>query len=1395
MTEANADGRAEIFKNLNIYAATRHSMAGLSHGSVTALHDIVNANLQQEIDSRLGRYQPGTKGQMAAGDEAEAMSITYDPTNLGRGGRNAAISDYQKGQLRFIDQRILRGLGLATKRIADDMPIRLVDQSIELQISREALAKATEDLGPRAQMVMRSVIRNIDDAIKYPDLNIMEYNPLVSGPYAETLTDLNKQIKDVVRSLSKNDVKRVETFVNLFDGIRNNMADLEVLNEALMEIQALSNTFSHRSPEFRNATQEILDRVPTKFGITFDNYFTNKMINVNTVPGLMGRIEAHKLVLRNLRDELSQDFTWYDDFVENHKGYQMLQTNTVDQELADMYAARLAEKKAQTPNFLNFWQRTVDRLNLLQNRLFVPLALFSGAWAYHIAINEGTLSTLRNGFGKTYDAKLVASIAKHATNETHIGGFVTRLTDKWDMAINNKLLKIDEGNAVANVASRSLNGALNLIKLAKGTHEVASGLLMGFDRMMLAGMDKAELDRMIGNFVDQVVMEDGQIDKMSVDHTSSTFDANAIDRHAKQLVYGVENGVRTVSHVFRNRTFSSANAGDLGYVTALHEVLRGLHNDALSGPVSKFYYDQIYNAGAEGLSKDELALMTPKEVLARGAKKFESPEDWDRLTSQVKQFAYEHINSFSPEYRAAFARDRELLGDAHTERDPVTGARLNDPHRDWAKALAFQSMHSTSGLDQATGNRIIHAGLVEQFGKTSVEPDSELLKLFTTDEGPAEIPQGLEPKNIPHYGFAKKDLGSTGIDKPGFLAKVTDLGHQKVFGPIANYLVRDPLYLLEYHMEMESLRKLGVYSEQEMQTMAAVRASQKMIRFVHNPLDKMVIEENMRAVAPFYFAQNQAMRRAWRLFDEDPGAFERYLKVSLGVTNWVSINTKNGQEPVFMIPGSQIVGWLAGHTPLNYLHNNYINGLEHSLGMAIGGTPGTVSPMFITGATFSASGIAGNLTRPSWGPIAIVSGAAAKWGLQELHWSVTHHAARVINTIIGPSSAYGIGSEADPSAIGRAATAALMTKINPEHNSTAISTILSAMNNLADMKYKDFYNQTVEEIKKRYGLNDAEFRQRILSSPANIRYLSGIAAGKFDTYMKTHSGEFINNATNAATTLLVGKMVFAIGSPVSPIITQSFSKSKEFSALLAQTKIVDGKKVPRYSYSEALNEYVTLYPNNYMDLVSRYADPFGQWPSTKATADLIQNHKGIVQQYPIAAPYLQESNGAYDPNARNPILGLHLARYDSPQEYADALLVKSGQEYYNYVIKPEYANDTRGIKQAAISWGILNNPTWLQYHTGVMYTSHAIDALNQMTAMVNDKSVFFNGATGREGYRELIGIANQGLAEYQSKKTNSARGEFVYRWYNQMTTLAANNPQYSSFILNVMQPFLERTNM
>lgn len=1410
--ESTPAERNILFDKLSYFATARRMTAGLDTAITQELQPTMMKMAWEKVQDMVGLDESGSAGAMVVGDPD--LSETYDLNDPNAGAKISAVRTGQLATKYFPNPRSLRGLAVMSKKIASTVPTELVDRSILFHASDDMI----HDMAGFLKPAMGDVRHRLEELADTPERDVIGRSRDATAGYRAALGEAHEMLD---AHAATEGIDSVTTYTNAFNMVRQRALDLEHVQSLVGERDLAIRTYPRGSSDLANEMARINGELPTAIGIG-----DITQMNPAIVRRLTGQVAAFNSVGRIFADQLSEDNTYYDDIVQAEKDYQkhVLENPNAPTEVTERYARLFAEAAQKNSKFLNPWQRSVDWMNQLLSRTWVPAALFSGAWSFHIAVSEGTLNTMRNGFGNTYDSMLLSRIAKHASGETMYGGILTRLTDKMindGMTVNDSFLARDEGGHVAKVVTKALHSVDSLQRAARflgagyaidAAHQAVSGTIMGFERMALAGMDNAQRLRMMDDFVDEVVNQDGGLPNMRINHVGSTFSGDGkMNTAGKKLVYGIaDNGAPTVSHMFVNKSFHYIDSDSPGYVTALHDVLRYQKSDEIEGPLTKQLYDRVYAAGKEGLTPEQVDTMDERAILKRGATNFRTDEQFNALQKELEDSALEKIKAIRPEDRARFDRSSRVLSSdkAPLEED---GSRSEDPLRHWAHVAAHDVTHSVSGIAKAAKetSNVIHPDLLSQFGDHEVDDVQPFAKKV------AELDDGTEPKNIPSRDFVNhKGLEYKGLDHLHFINTLSDFGHQYIFGPIANNLVRDPLYLLEYHLEMERLRALpaGYFTKEEMVVQAETNASMKMIRFVHNPLDKMVIEENMRVVAPFYFAQNQAIRRAFRLMHDDPGAFEKYLKMSLGVTNWVSASTKNGTEPLIHIPGSQVVGWMASKFPANlgFFHNPFAHELFNNLGFSISGSPGSVSSMVPTGAIGGVNGILGNITRPSWGPLLTMPAEAAEALGKEIPWMqqlTKQILAPFIHDLLGPNADNaGMAGQIDPSSVFRATEALIEGTTNPTANASFMSTYLLTMQNGADNLYSKFVDQATVAALKKYTSengkplpNTAKNRELLLHNGAAARFISGEAGEAFSKWMSQPSNyqNFLHDAKAAAVTMSVAKVAATLGSPFAPSVQETFSKIPEFEKILASTVT---KTNPNGAYYQAVAKFTAEYPSHYLDLASRSTDIYGPWPETKETLDFTGKYPDLVKKYPYAAAFLMNPNKPYDINGYSALTSLGFRQQDTPQEFITAMNVKAGEEYYDNVLKPEYGTNYSGLKQAAIKYGVVSNPAWLASHSGAQYVYDDGQELSQMDAMVNDKSVsnaVFGGGNEREGFKWFVDYTKQAVKEYGDKTTNSQREEFAYNWYN-TTAALAKNPEYAkyaSFITNVMAGILDRSNL
>lgn len=104
------------------------------------------------------------------------------------------------------------------------------------------------------------------------------------------------------------------------------------------------------------------------------------------------------------------------------------------------------------------------------------------------------------------------------------------------------------------------------------------------------------------------------------------------------------------------------------------------------------------------------------------------------------------------------------------------------------------------------------------------------------------------------------------VPAKGLLVKITNLGFKKVIDPIVNGLAREPLYLMhvaDAYARMAPRIAKGWLTEDQALRIAQTQGSLSMLPQIHNTALRNQFAQLARNFLPFYFAQEQALRRAF----------------------------------------------------------------------------------------------------------------------------------------------------------------------------------------------------------------------------------------------------------------------------------------------------------------------------------------------------------------------------------------------------------------------------------------------------------------------------------------------------------------------------------------------------
>jgi len=251
----------------------------------------------------------------------------------------------------------------------------------------------------------------------------------------------------------------------------------------------------------------------------------------------------------------------------------------------------------------------------------------------------------------------------------------------------------------------------------------------------------------------------------------------------------------------------------------------------------------------------------------------------------------------------------------------------SDLHEQFAKGKSIQQAYdNVRALEEKrlrdvnyqpyARERKLLAGYQEDPAKFAADRTDSTLNLFVGADGKTvnkdflqKIANGEKPtlNAIRNLEVEAKPLAVAGqryTQMPGenLQQRVTNFGFHHVIDPIINNLSREPLFFNHVKNEMRSLQfalESGKLDEGEALRIAMTRASFSMVPQIHNTALKTQFSVLARNYLPFWFAQEQAMRRAGSLIATNPAALRQYQLIQQGLNDpgFVEVDS-NGQKHI-----------------------------------------------------------------------------------------------------------------------------------------------------------------------------------------------------------------------------------------------------------------------------------------------------------------------------------------------------------------------------------------------------------------------------------------------------------------------------------------------------------------
>ena len=663
------------------------------------------------------------------------------------------------------------------------------------------------------------------------------------------------------------------------------------------------------------------------------------------------------------------------------------------------------------------------------------------------------------------------------------------------------------------------------------------------------------------------------------------------------------------------------------------------------------------------------------------------------------------------------------------KREASLGQRWNDQD---PRQFAADRVDSILGLTVGKDGTIHHevasamaAGKVADFDK---------IKDINVQQLPATIPGHQVEAYIP--------------SKENLLNVAVNLGFNKLIDPVINNLSREPLYLVHFSHEMESLKYLeqtGGLTHDQAIRIAEYRAVHAMLPQIHNTALRTQFSQLAQNYMPFYFAQEQSVKRAYRAAkDTSMGSamisrsVRQYQMVEQVMNNPTFVQTDANGNSYAYLP---MVGEFGKSIQkvANAMGWNMVAGL----------------PISAQGNMTSLKSVVPGLDLPGVGPIAAIAGnLAGNW---------FPHLAPALDASLGQSAGRGVWESMIPSK----PFLNVWNTFSPDQQNTAMTNAITGA--LASA----YYHQD-------------ELRAQGITVPT-------------DSSTTMEKEAFIDRIRNNAKSILLIKAVTGLLSPLSPRVEQTdIGLSDEFSKLVKSTG----------SYNDALLKFLNEHGSNavsYTVAKTTSAVRGATFPYTNKAIDWIEQNKSGLLSDP------NKSTGAMflvpeDPGPGNTLaihqqlIREHLRTARTPLEFLNQFYIAQG----NNTVAPYLAQHTSNVNEYKYNSFMLQQenqnwsnfmsqmktlqPTWYDNYTNGYGRNNAALAVQQL------QNIFADAKTApthdqAKLVKALLSDYNNHMNTMNQYKQLGITGQVVQmesqNWLTYLENLKAGEPRLTSVINTV----------
>jgi len=719
-----------------------------------------------------------------------------------------------------------------------------------------------------------------------------------------------------------------------------------------------------------------------------------------------------------------------------------------------------------------------------------------------------------------------------------------------------------------------------------------------------------------------------------------------------------------------------------------------------------------------------------------GIKKLQIEDDFDKMPAHQQ---YQDIRNklIENEYNRIMATKAGNYKPYAAESKRLSRWIDQDP-----KAFATDRVDGTLGMLVGKDGTVLDEAALAMAGGKSLD-FGKLKDLH--DNNPQSLPAGVSGPILEEAPAGKN-----------VLAKIADAGFKNVMDPIVNRLSREPLYVVhvgDAYKRMEPQIKAGLLTEDQALRIAQSQAAYSMMPQIHNVALRSQFAQLARNFLPFYFAQEQALKRAYATLKDTSimsPAFSRGLQFyqlsEHALNDPAFMQTDDNGNKFITLPGVGYFGQ-AVQGALNQFGMPMVSGL----------------PISGRGSMTSLKSVLPELATPGVSPILATS-------------------ANIIGDMFPALQPVVKGTVGDIAFKKNIVSSLVPTAMDAFIPAAWLKTLISS----TGISGIDFNNQFGNALAGSLAAAYYHNPNGILPDNANEYDLQAV----------------VDRVKNNARSILMVKAAAGLLSPLAPQVSQEdLGFRDEFWKLVKATG----------NYGDALQMFLKEHGDRAVSYTVSKTENMVQgakYPYVQQTVDFIKNNPQWFKTQPgnsntAGAFWLipQTSESANNRDVYNELLAMHLREYRAPKEllrqfyiaHGDSVIGDALTAHNNRVQQFKDSMDTYGMQQERQQWSQVMqkmqymHPIWYANYTGSSGKQSAQEAYDALTRIFSEP----NPPTHDQA-RQVYAL----MQDYQKHKANLAQysdlglrgGLTTYEnqdWTDYLTVLAQKNPQLQPIIKSV----------